>query len=152
MGEEYKRGWHPERVPPRGSQKRFLVVGAGPAGLECALSLGRRGYDVALAEAERTLGGRVIKESRLPGFAAWIRVRDYRAHALEKLPNVTIYRESRLDADQVLELGVDEIVLATGSTGRRDGVGGTSGFPIAGLAAAPIFTPDDVFAGAEIPG
>jgi dimethylamine/trimethylamine dehydrogenase len=152
MGEEYKRGWHPERVPPRGSQKRFLVVGAGPAGLECALSLGKRGYDVALAEAERTLGGRVVKESRIPGFAAWIRVRDYRDHAIEKLSNVTIYRESRLTPDQILELGFDQVVLATGSTWRRDGVGGTSGFPIPGVAEASIFTADDVFAGAEIPG
>jgi dimethylamine/trimethylamine dehydrogenase len=152
MGEEFKRGWHPERVPPRGSQKRFLVVGAGPAGLECALSLGRRGYDVALAEAGRTLGGRVVKESRLPGLSAWIRVRDYRAQAIEKLPNVAIYRESRLDPGQILELGFDQIVLATGSTWRRDGVGGTSGFPIPGLAAAPVFTPDDVFAETEMAG
>ncbi len=151
VGEEFKRGWHPEHVPPRGSQKRFLVVGAGPAGLECTLSLGRRGYDVALAEAERALGGRVTRESRLPGFSAWIRVRDYRVHATEKLPNVVIYRESRLDPDQILELGFDQVVLATGSTWRRDGVGGTSGFPIPGLAEGPVFTPEDIFAGTKMP-
>jgi len=152
VGEEFKRGWHPEHVPPRGSQKRFLVVGSGPAGLECTLSLGRRGYDVALAEAERVLGGRVTRESRLPGFSAWIRVRDYRVHEVGKLPNVVIYPESRLDPDQILELGFDQVVLATGSTWRRDGVGGTSGFPIPGLAEGPVFTPEDIFAGARIPG
>jgi dimethylamine/trimethylamine dehydrogenase len=152
MGEEFKRGWHPERVPPRGSEKKFLVVGAGPAGLECALSLGRRGYDVALAEADRTLGGRVLKESRLPGLAAWIRVRDYRVQAIEKLPNIAIYRESRLDPDQILDLGFDQIVLATGATWRRDGVGGTGCFPIPGIATTPVFTADDVFAGAEFEG
>ena len=127
------------------------MVGAGPAGLECTLSLGRRGYDVALAEAERVLGGRVTRESRLPGFSAWIRVRDYRVHAIGKLPNVVIYRESRLDPDQILELGFDQVVLATGSTWRRDGVGGTSGFPIPGLAEGPVFTPEDIFAGTKMP-
>ena len=152
MGEEWKRGWHPERIPPRGSEKRFLVVGAGPAGLECALSLGRRGYDVALAEANRTLGGRVVKESQLPGFATWIRVRDYRVHEIGKLANVEIYRESRLGPDEILDLGFDQVVVATGATWRRDGVGGTGFFPIPGIATAPVFTSDDVLAGAELPG
>jgi dimethylamine/trimethylamine dehydrogenase len=151
MGEEWKRGWHPERVPPRGSEKRFLVVGAGPAGLECALSLGRRGYDVALAEADRALGGRVLKESKLPGLATWIRVRDYRVHEIGKLSNVEIYRESKLGPNEILDLGFDQIVLATGATWRRDGVGGTGYFPIPGIADAPVFTADDIHAGAELP-
>ena len=79
MGEEWRRGWHPERIRPRASDARVLVVGAGPAGLEAAMMLGRRGYEVVLAEATRELGGRVLGEARLPGLAAWIRVVDYRA-------------------------------------------------------------------------
>src|SRR5205807_786643 len=51
IGEEWRRGWHPERIPEAGSTSSILVVGAGPAGLECALSLGRRGYEVSVAEA-----------------------------------------------------------------------------------------------------
>ncbi|NMD07472.1 MAG: NADH:flavin oxidoreductase, partial [Phyllobacteriaceae bacterium] len=38
MGEEWRRGWHPERIAPKGSDHSVLVVGAGPAGLEAALS------------------------------------------------------------------------------------------------------------------
>ena len=45
MGEEWRRGWHPEHIPERGSEDQVLVVGAGPAGLECAVALGKRGYD-----------------------------------------------------------------------------------------------------------
>ena len=65
---------------PSGSGRRrsdasVLVVGAGPAGLEAAHALGKRGYDVVLAEAGDELGGRVAREARLPGLAAWIRVR-----------------------------------------------------------------------------
>ena len=31
MGEEFRRGWHPERIRARGSDTRILVAGAGPA-------------------------------------------------------------------------------------------------------------------------
>ena len=53
MGEEWRRGWHPEIIPPKKSDGSVLVVGAGPAGLEAALSAARRGYEVHLAEADR---------------------------------------------------------------------------------------------------
>ncbi|MES1150534.1 MAG: NAD(P)-binding protein, partial [Dongia sp.] len=88
MGEEWRKGWHPEIIPARQSSDRVLVVGAGPAGLEAARALGQRGYEVHLAEASSELGGRVAKESKLPGLAAWGRVRDYRITQLDKLPNV----------------------------------------------------------------
>ncbi|HBK75417.1 MAG TPA: NADH:flavin oxidoreductase, partial [Gammaproteobacteria bacterium] len=51
VGEEWRRGWHPERIAPKGSDATVLVVGAGPAGLEAARALGQRGYAVTLAEA-----------------------------------------------------------------------------------------------------
>ena len=66
MGEEWRKGWHPERLPPKGTDAKVLVVGAGPAGLECALALGRRGYRVVLAEAGREPGGRVARERSAP--------------------------------------------------------------------------------------
>ena len=58
IGEEWRRGWHPEKIEPKGSDSTVLVVGAGPAGLEAARALGHRGYQVLLAEAEREPGGR----------------------------------------------------------------------------------------------
>ena len=60
MGEEWRKGWHPERIRPKASEKPVLIVGAGPAGLEAAQALGKRGYDVTLAEKGTELGGRVI--------------------------------------------------------------------------------------------
>ena len=60
MGEEWRRGWHPERIIAKGSDASVLVVGGGPAGLECARALGERGYPVTLAEATRELGGRIV--------------------------------------------------------------------------------------------
>ena len=147
MGEEWRRGWHPERIKAKRSESSVLVVGAGPAGLEAAMALGKRGYSVALAEATRELGGRVLQESALPGLAEWIRVIDYRVAQLEKLSNVEIFRESVLDAEQILEFGADHVVLATGSTWRRSGVGHWHTVPMEGLEEAQIFTPDDLMQG-----
>ena len=123
MGEEWRRGWHPERIRPSGSNDKVLVVGGGPAGLEAATMLGKRGYEVVLAEATRELGGRVAAEARLPGLAAWIRVVDYRRAQLAKLPNVTVAFESRVEADDVLEYDFAHVAVATGARWRRDGVG-----------------------------
>ena len=147
MGEEWRRGWHPESIAPRKSEGSVLVVGAGPAGLEAALSSARRGYEVHLAEAGSELGGRVSRESRLPGLSEWARVRDWRVSQLERMNNVTIYRDSALEAEHVLEFGARHVAIATGSTWRRDGVGRDSGFPLPGFDDPAIFTPDDIMSG-----
>lgn len=152
IGEEWRRGWHPERIDGRASEARVLVVGGGPAGLECALALGRRGYGVMLAEAGNTLGGRVSREATLPGLAAWARVRDHRLHMLGKHASVEIYPGSRLSAGDVLSLGVDHVVLATGSFWRGDGVGASVEVPVEIEASPSILTPDDIFAGAVVAG
>jgi dimethylamine/trimethylamine dehydrogenase len=145
MGEEWRRGWHPEIIPPKKSEGSVLVVGAGPAGLEAALSAARRGFEVHLAEAGDELGGRVSRESRLPGLSEWARVRDWRVTQLERMANVSIYRGSELEAEHVLEFGARHVAIATGSTWRRDGVGRDSGFPI--FEGPNVFTPDDLMAG-----
>jgi dimethylamine/trimethylamine dehydrogenase len=148
MGEEWRRGWHPEQIQPRRSASRVLVVGAGPAGLEAARALGQRGYEVSLAEARRELGGRVSREARLPGLAEWARVRDWRLHQIDKLPNVTLYRDSHLAAQDVLEFGAEHVVLATGCHWRRDGFGRSNGLGLACLAAYPgSYTLDELMDG-----
>jgi dimethylamine/trimethylamine dehydrogenase len=152
MGEEWRRGWHPEVIAAKASNETVLIVGAGPAGLECARALGQRGYDVHLAEATTELGGRVSRESRLPGLSEWARVRDYRVGQMEKMANVTVYRDSRMGAAEVRESGFAHVVLATGSAWRRDGFGRGSFAPIPGVDVPHVFTPDDLLAGRDIPG
>ncbi|HGO9799672.1 oxidoreductase [Pseudomonas aeruginosa] len=147
MGEEWRRGWHPERMNPKKSDDSVLVIGAGPSGLEAARALGERGYTVALAEASSELGGRVLKESSLPGLAEWRRVADYRIQQLQKSINVEVYRDSRLSNDDVLGFGFQHVLVATGATWRTDGVGRTHHFPLQGLGTIPVFTPDDIMSG-----
>ena len=149
MGEEFRRGWHPEFVRARESDARVLIVGAGPAGLEAARALGLRGYEVVLTEADREIGGRVTKEARLPGLAAWIRVPDYREQALSELKNVEIFRQSPMSAQDIAEFGFEHVAVATGAVWRRDGVARWHTHPIGIDPAAEILTPDDLMAGAR---
>lgn len=151
IGEEWRRGWHPERVEEAETPSRVLVVGSGPAGLECALTLGRRGHRVMLAEAERRLGGRINREASLPGLGHWARVRDHRLHMMAKSSAIEVFPESRLSAEDVLALEPDHVVLATGSRWRRDGIG-SLGEEAVDLAGGTILTPDELFAGAEVVG
>jgi dimethylamine/trimethylamine dehydrogenase len=148
MGEEWRKGWHPEKIAPAASKDSVLIVGGGPAGLECARALGARGYGVTLAEAGEAFGGRILGESALPGMASYRRVVDHRLAAFAKLPNVETYLASVLDADAAAEFGADHIVIATGAEWRRDGVGRHLRFPLATDEGAPaVFTPDDIMAG-----
>ena len=121
MGEEWRRGWHPERIEPRKSDDGILVVGGGPSGLECAVALGQRGYRVILSESLSELGGRVSRESSLPGLLEWGRVRDYRVQMLDRIPDVSVYRENTLSAEEIIEFSSKDhfnyshVMLATGS-------------------------------------
>ncbi len=148
-GEEWRKGWHPERIARRHADQRVLVVGAGPSGLEAARALGQRGYDVLLAEASTELGGRIRHECKLPGLSATSRVRDWRAGQLSQMPNVQIFRDSKMTAQDILETESHHIAIATGCTWRRDGAGRYHDHTMPGTAqySARIFTPDDVFAG-----
>ena len=148
MGEEWRKGWHPEKIEEKGSDSSVLIVGAGPTGLEAARALGARGYNVMLAEATRDLGGRVTRESALPGMGEYVRVRNYREQELLNMPNVEVFRESALTADDVFATEADHVAIATGATWRRDRFNGEAYVSIAVDGTAPeILTPDDIMDG-----
>ncbi len=145
MGEEYRRGWHPEIIAPKKSNDEILIVGAGPAGLEAARALGQRGYHVVLTDAKREAGGRVALESALPNLNEWRRVIDWRLTQIQKIPNIYFYPSSPMTAKDILEAGAPHVILATGAAWRRDGMGRHLSRPIPG--SAKIFTPDDLMNG-----
>ncbi|MGV8985907.1 MAG: FAD-dependent oxidoreductase [Cypionkella sp.] len=145
--EEWRRGWHPEKIAAKGESATVLIVGSGPAGLEAALAAAMRGYDVAIAEAREGFGGRVTLERQLPGLSAWGRVADYRLYQLSQRPNVQMYPGSKLSAEEVLEFGFQNICVATGAHWRADGVARQHVVPMPADAAMPVFTPDDLMAG-----
>lgn len=145
--EEWRKGWHPEHSNAKGDSETILVVGAGPAGLEAALALGKRGYEVVLAEKDTHLGGRVARECQLPGLSAWSRVRDYRAYQISQMSNISTYLDNHLSADDILDFGSEHVALACGSHWRGDGVARYHLQPIANDDTIPVYTPDDLMAG-----
>ncbi len=151
IGEEWRRGWHPEKFAADGRQSPVLIVGGGPAGLECALTLARRGYPVSLAEASDQFGGRVHFERSLPGLASWGRVLDWRLGQLQRLTNVTLYAGNELSVEDILGLEHRHVVIATGAKWRKL-LYSTLELPAGELEDSHVYTPDDVAAGAFIEG
>jgi dimethylamine/trimethylamine dehydrogenase len=115
-GEEYRRGWHPEKFDRVRDACSVLVVGGGPAGMECALTLGRRGYRVHLRDDKRALGGHWTAVSNYPRAHEYGRVISWRETMLRKLPNVELHLGvARLSASDVLDYGARKVVIATGA-------------------------------------
>jgi dimethylamine/trimethylamine dehydrogenase len=79
-------------------------------------------------------------------------VRDWRVGQINKLANVEIYRSSAMTAAEVREFGAEHVVIATGARWRRDGAGRANDRAVAGSNGLNSFTPEDVYAGHEIPG
>lgn len=150
--EEWRKGWHPEKIPPKGVSDSVLVVGAGPAGLEATRALAMRGYQVILAEARTELGGRVALERKLPGLSAWGRVADYREYQLSQMENVDIYLDNELGADDILEFGMQHVLLATGARWRRDAVARQHLVAIPDDDSVTVYSPDDLMAGTQVSG
>lgn len=154
-GEEYRRGWHPEKFTPAAAPCSVLVVGAGPAGMECAMVLGKRGYTVHLRDTAKELGGHWRHVSRYPRCAEYGRVISYREAQLRKLKKVEVHLNIRpMTADDVLEYGADRVVIAIGAHWSTVGVGAEVHRPIPGADASrdDVFTPEQIMAGKKVNG
>jgi dimethylamine/trimethylamine dehydrogenase len=158
-GEEYRRGWHPEKFPKKGSDDSILVVGAGPAGAECARVLMERGYTVHLVDSAEKVGGHVNEVATLPGLGEWGYHRDYREVQLGKLVKKNKQSQlalggKRLTVDDVLEYGAEKVVIATGSSWATDGTNALTHAPVPGIdASLPyIATPEQVILGTKTIG
>jgi dimethylamine/trimethylamine dehydrogenase len=136
-GEEYRRGWHPEKFDQAANRgEDVLIVGAGPAGMECAIVLAKRGMQrIHLVEAGDDLGGHLRWVSRLPRMGEWARVIDYRSIQLSKLDNVEVLTGLELDAPAALEYGAEIVIVAAGSRWARDGLNGPTQSSIPGADA-----------------
>jgi dimethylamine/trimethylamine dehydrogenase len=154
-GEEFRRGWHPERFEPAENRDRdVLVIGAGPAGMECAIVLGKRGFRrVHLVEAEADIGGIMRWIPRLPGRGEWGRVLNWRAIQLSKLRNVEVIAGTRLDPAAVREYGAELVVVATGAHWSPTGLNRVTHEAVPGADASlpHVLTPEQVMVEGKVP-
>src|ERR1700694_4223128 len=155
VGEEYRRAWRPERFSrAKNADRDVLVVGAGPAGMECAMVLGKRGLRrVHLVESEAEIGGTMRWIPQLPGLGEWKRFVDYRRIQLGKLANVEVHTGTRLTADAIRDYGADIVVIATGANWTGDGLNAVTHERIPGVdASLPyVLTPEQVMISGKRP-
>ena len=153
-GEEYRRGWHPEKFRQTKTKDSVLIVGAGPSGSEAARVLMESGYTVHLTDTAEKIGGHLNQITTLPGLGEWSYHRDYRETQINKL--VKKNKESQvalgqkpMTADDVLQYGADKVIIATGSSWNTDGTNCLTHEPIPGADASlpDQLTPEQVMDG-----
>jgi dimethylamine/trimethylamine dehydrogenase len=154
-GEEFRRGWHQERFEPLADPEvSVLIVGAGPAGMEAAIGLAKRGAErVHLVDAAEQLGGHLRPVAELSGMREWARFIDHRQIQIDKLPNLAYIPSTRLDATDVLDYGASHVVVATGARWLRSGASPGTHASLPGIDEGGdwVFTPEQLMAEARRP-
>ena len=144
-----EKGWHPEKIKPKSSDNSVLVIGGGPSWIRSNAITCKKGYSVAIADSNKELGGRINMESKLPGMTSYKRVVDYRVNQISQLSNVDVFLDNTLSPDDVLELGFDHVVTATGSAWEPSIMDEKSA-PVLIDKSDSIFTPEDILNGCEL--
>ncbi|MFJ6657302.1 FAD-dependent oxidoreductase [Streptomyces sp. NPDC091377] len=108
-------------LSPTRLRKRIAVVGAGPAGLACAVSAAERGHDVTLLDAASEIGGQLNVARKVPGKQEFDETLRYYRHQLDA-HRVTVRLDTPVTAADLT--GYDEIVIATGVTPRTPDIPG----------------------------
>jgi 2,4-dienoyl-CoA reductase (NADPH2) len=90
----------------------IAIVGAGPAGLECAISISREHQVVVFDERDR-LGGHLTIATTAPNRRGWQSLLDFYATAIDRMDNVEVRLETA--ASPTLLEGFDHVVVAIGS-------------------------------------
>ena len=101
--------------------KRIAVVGAGPAGLSCALACAERGHEVTVFEKADRIGGQLNLAKVIPGKEEFVGFVDWYAHEIDRM-GVELRLGTEADAEMLAKY--DEVVVATGVVPRDPGIPG----------------------------
>ncbi|WP_432019604.1 FAD-dependent oxidoreductase [Streptomyces sp. 1222.5] len=109
-------------LAPTWLKKRVAVVGAGPAGLACAVSAAERGHAVTLFDAANEVGGQLNVARKVPGKQEFDETLRYFRHQLDA-HGVDVRLGTWVTPETVADF--DEVVVATGVTPRTPDIPGT---------------------------
>jgi len=130
-------------IRPAATKKRIAVIGAGPAGLACATTLGERGHSVTLFEQSAEIGGQFNMAKRIPGKEEFHESLRYYGVRLRET-GVDVRLDTRAAAATLRDGGFDEIVVACGVTPRV--------LTIPGIEHPNVMSYVDLLLGARIAG
>jgi len=105
--------------------KKIAVVGAGPAGLSAATVAAERGHSVTLFDSASEIGGQFNVAKRIPGKEEFFETLRYFKHKLEST-GVELRLNTRVNAEELVKGGFDEVILATGIVPRTPGIPGVA--------------------------
>ena len=143
-GREFETGG--DRFNQTEQAKNILIIGAGPAGLECARSAAERGHNVTLCEASNELGGQFRLAGLAPRRGQITDLLNWYQRQLNRL-NVNVYYNTYMESNDVSQFEPDSVILATGSVPRENGLQRwrMDVDKLPGFEHGNIFSPEDVF-------
>lgn len=113
-------------IPTAKKPKKLAVVGAGPGGMATATTLAQMGHSVTLYDGNAELGGQLNIARQIPGKEEFNETIRYFGAMIQKY-NVNLKLNTFVKAEDLIQEGFDEVVLATGVTPRIPSLPGVEG-------------------------
>ena len=134
---------HQGPVPAADECRNVVIVGAGPAGMQAALTAAQRGHKVTLLEKSERLGGHVTMQAMLPGLTDRAELIRWLNLQLDKL-GVDIRTGTEATADSIKAMAPDAVIIATGARYSRTGASKAQLTGVPGADQPHVLIPEDV--------